>query len=200
MSTTGYMHYIKLMMDAAPVMDRVIHRLTDEGHAFALRDTHFQFDQANIFVTPKPEHRDVVFGLLVEEFSKAQWGYGSQTAPASEDPARPVISMVFRHPRTKTRLGERPPVRPGKIGFEIPLPDPSLPITTELIEYYAGRASDITRGLMAQQVVDEEGKMPGTPGQGGAQFRPPTWEPTTVKVEPRPLNEIFSDEDEEEPE
>ncbi|AZS06713.1 hypothetical protein HOU95_gp094 [Streptomyces phage Hiyaa] len=192
-----YHHYIKLMRDASVPLDNVIHRLTDEGHALTLRRTQVTFDQANIFVTPHPDDRDVVFGVYIEEFSKAGWAYGSQTAPASEDPARPVISMSFGHPRTKTRLGERPPIRPRAIGFEIPMPDPSLPITTDLIEYYAQRAADITRGLMAQQVVDEEGKMPGTPGQGGPQFRSPDWQPTVTKVEPRPLNEIFNDEDEE---
>lgn len=193
----AYMHYIKLTRDASPMLDHVIHRLTDEGHAFALLSTEFKFDQANIHVRPAPEHRDVVFSTCVEEFSKAGWGYGSETLPASEDPARPVVAMTFRHPRTNTRLGEHPPARPRAIGFEIPMPDPSVPITTELIEYYAQRASDIARGIMAQQVVDEEGKMPGTPGQGSTDFRPPEFRPAVTKVDPRPLNEVFGLRDEE---
>lgn len=192
-----YMHYVKLIRDASIPLDNVIHRLTDEGHALALRRTQIMFDQMTIFVTPHKDDRDVVFGVYVEEFSKAGWAYGSKSLSTEEDPARPVVGMSFSHPRTKTRLGERPPVRPGKIGFEIPLPDPSTPLHPSLIDYYAEQAANITRGLMAQQVVDEEGKMPGTPGQGGKDYRPPTWEPTVTKVEPRPLNEIFSDDDEE---
>jgi len=169
----SYMHYIKLMRDAAPMVDNLIHRLTDEGHAHALRRTKFEFGQTSISVTPAPEDRDVVFGLAVEQFSKAKWGYSSRTLSADEDPKRPTVEMTFNHPRTLTRLGEEPTKRPWAIGFDIPMPDPSVPITAELIDYYADRARDIARGLMAQQVVDEEGKMPGTPGQGGEQFRPP---------------------------
>lgn len=188
----SYMHYVKLTRDAAPMMDNFVHRMTDEGHALALRRTEFTYDQMNIFVRPQPQDRDVVFGVLVEEFSKAGWGYGSETAKAEDDPNRPVVSMTFRHPATHTRLGAAPPIRPGLLRFEVPMPDPRVPITTDLIEYYANRAADITRGLMAQQVVDEEGKMPGTPGQGGLTFRPPAWEPTTVSTIPRPLNEVFA--------
>jgi hypothetical protein len=193
-----YMHYIKLTRDASPMLDHIIHRLTDEGHAFALLSTEFKFDQHNIHVRPAPEHRDVVFGVCVEEFSKAGWGYGSKTTPTNGGIDRPVtLEMTFRHPRTNTRLGEHPPARPRAIGFEVPMPDPSLPITTDLIEYYAQRAADITRGLMAQQTVDEEGKMPGSPGQGGSDFRPPEYRPAVIKVDPRPLNEVFGLSDEE---
>lgn len=190
-------HYVKVIRDAAVPLDNAIHRLTEAGHSHALRNTQFNFDQMTMYVDPRPQDREVVFGVLIEEFTKAGWGFGSRTATEEEDPDRPVIAMHFRHPRLRTRMGERP-VRPGKIGFEIPMPDPSVPITADLIDYYAEQAANIARGLLAQQVVDEEGKMPGTPGQGDTGFRPPDWQPAVVKVDPRPLNEVFGEEDESE--
>lgn len=197
----SYMHYVKLVRDAAVPFDNVIHRLTDEDHNQALRRTLVTFDQMNLYITPHPEDRDVVFGVFVEEFSKAGWGYGSKMATAEEDPRRPVVAMTFRHPCTRTRLGETPK-RPWAIEFRMPLPDPSIPIRPELIDYYAARASDIARALMAQQVVDEEGKMPGTPGQGGPDFKPPKREneyPTPPKrVTPVPLSD--RDDEPEDPE
>ncbi|QNJ57677.1 hypothetical protein SEA_KEANU_72 [Streptomyces phage Keanu] len=170
------MHYVKTIRDAAVPLDSLIHKLTEEN-AHALNRTRFSLSEQWIAVYPHPEDRDLVIGLAAEEFSKAGWSIHAESASRSEDPKQPVISMSFGHPRTKTKTGDgEGPKRKWAMRFEVPMPDPSIPITPDLIEYYAKQAADITRGLMAQQVVEEEGKMPGTWNQGGANFRPPTRE------------------------
>lgn len=160
------MHYVKTIRDAALPLDSLIHKLTEEN-AHALNRTRFGISEQWISVHPHPEDRDLVIGLAAEEFSKAGWSGHATSTPSHIDAKQPIVSMSFGHPRTKTRTGDGDgPKRPWAMGFEIPMPDPSTPITTKLIDFYAEQASALVRGLMAQQVADEEGKMPGTPGQG----------------------------------
>lgn len=186
------MHYVKTVRDAAIPLDSLIHKLTEEN-AHALNRTRFGISEQWISVHPHPEDRDLVIGLAAEEFSKAGWSSHASSASREEDPAQPIISMSFGHPRTKTRTGNGDgPKRPWAMRLDIPMPNPSVPITADLIDYYAQQASHIVRGLMAQQVVDEEGRMPGTFRQGAANphFRPPTREGAPTPVIPvKPLSD-----------
>lgn len=195
---TQHFHYVKMVRDAAPILDSILHRLVEEDSAFAIHGTNFTFADLAVRMEPEAKHREAVFTIAAEEFNKAGWHFSSRLAPESEDPARSVISMTFKHPSTQTRLGraEDAPSRPWAMSFEVPMPDPNVPITPDLIDFYAKQASDITRGLMAQQVVKEEFKMPGTPGQGvdNPHFRPPMREGFPPPPKPRnarPLNEVF---------
>lgn len=180
------MHYVKTIRDAAIPLDSLIHKLTEEN-AHALNRTRFGISEQWISVHPHPEDRDLVIGLAAEEFSKAGWSSHASSAPREVDPQQPITSMSFGHPRTKTRTGDgEGPKRAWAMRFDIPMPDPSVPITADLIDYYAKQASDIARGLMAQQVVDEEGRMPGTFRQGvdNPHYRPPEREGFPVPVIP----------------
>lgn len=199
------MHYIKTIRDAAVPLDSLIHKLTEEN-AHALNRTRFGISEQWIEVHPHPEDRDLVIGLAAEEFSKAGWSCHASSVARHVDPKQPIESMSFGHPRTKTRTGDGDgPKRPWAMRLDIPMPDPSIPITADLIDYYAEQAGHIVRGLMSQQVVDEEGKMPGTPGQGAANqhYRPPMREgsPTPVvplnntATAPMPLFGVDPDED-----
>lgn len=184
--TEQRMHYVKTIRDAAIPLDSLIHKLTEEN-AHALNRTRFGLSEQWISVYPHPEDRDMVLGLAAEEFSKAGWSSHASSTPRNVDPKQPIESMSFGHPRTKTRTGDGDgPKRAWAMRLDVPMPDPAIPITTELIEYYAQQASNVVRGLMAQQVVDEEGKMPGTPGQGMANphYRPPTREGFPAPIVP----------------
>lgn len=180
-------HYVKLMRDASVMLDAVIFRLTEE-RPFALLSTDFTFTQTSVRVRPnKPEDREAVFTIAVEEFTRAGWHYGSTMADAEDDPKRPVVAMTFNHPVMNTYLGnEGRPTRPYAMGFEVPMPYPSVPITKDLIDYYAERTAEIVRGLLSQQVVKEEFKMPGTPGQGvdNPHYRPPNRPAVSPPVKP----------------
>jgi hypothetical protein len=180
------MHYVKTARDAAVPLDSLIHKLTEEN-AHALNRTRFGLSEQWISVYPHPEDRDLVIGLAAEEFSKAGWSCHATSVDRHIDPKQPTESMSFGHPRTKTRTGDGDgPKRPWAMRLDIPMPDPSVPLTAKLIDYYAEQAGHIVRGLMSQQVVDEEGKMPGTPGQGenNRHYRPPMRDGSPTPVVP----------------
>jgi hypothetical protein len=140
--------YPLLTRDAAPMLDAMIHSLTASGNGFALINTAFRFGQMDIRIKPAKADRDVVFEAAREAFKAGGWHYGSEMADPADEPSRPVTSMTFRHPRLSTRIGEPLPPRPARMGFEMNLPDPSSPLTQEMIDYYANYASEITRSIL----------------------------------------------------
>lgn len=199
-------HYVKTTRDAALPMDAAMYRLINEGYAHAWNTTQFTINDQYISATPlaaddKGQH---VMNVLVEEFSRAGWSGHAQSRPHSEDTNQTRISVSFGHPNGKTRCDEPPVQRPTLLYFEVPMPDPAIPITPEIIDYWAEQAANVARSLMAQQVVKEEWKMPGSPGQGGDDYRPPAmmkvepYDPETTQPTPRPLYQAFGVEPDEE--
>lgn len=150
----------QLLRDASPMMDELIHTLTAQGYSFALLNTQFRFDQQSVRVQPAKDDRDVVFGAAIEAFAVGGWHYSSTLEDASVDPSRPVVSMTFRHPIQNTRLGEPTPPRPARVGFEINMPDSSLPLSREVIEYYSNYALELTRSILETRARLES---PGKP-------------------------------------
>lgn len=163
---------INLVRDAAPMLDALMHDVVEEmtGHVWNQVDIKLSAATLSVDITPPAGYRREVFDLAVEVFRRgAGWHYSSVLAPTDEDPERPVVTMKFRHPSTNTRLGEPRPARPRAMGFEIPMPDPSLPITPDLVRWYAAQAAAIVENLLTQQCVNETGR---TPDQGGSWPRP----------------------------
>lgn len=147
--------YPLVARDAAPMLDAMLRALTASGHGYALINTSFRFGQMNVSIRPVKADRDAVFEAARNAFKIGGWGYSSTMADAADEPSRPVIEMTFRHPRMNTRIGELRPSRPARLGFEMALPDASLPLTPETIECYANHASEITRSILGD-LADKE--------------------------------------------
>lgn len=197
-------HYVKTVRDAALPMDAAMHRLITNDFAHSWNGTKFEIHDRFVTATPRrdDDQAETVMRVLAEEFSKAGWSVHSESLPRHEDPSQRRISVSFGHPSSKTRLGLHKPARPTLLYLEVPMPDPAVPITESIIAYWSEQAANTVSALMAQQVVTEEGKMPGSPGQGGDSFRPPAvqqvepYDPSATA--PRPLYRAFGVEEDEE--
>lgn len=201
-------HYVKTVRDAAMPLDAAMHRLLSTGYAHTWNTTAFDIRDRFISATPavpddKGQH---VMDVLMEEFSRAGWSGHTESAPRHEDPNQTRLSVSFGHPSSKTRCDEPPTKRPDLMYFEVPMPHPAIPITPEIIDYWAEQVANTARALMSQQVVKEEWKMPGSPGQGGETYRPPVlqkvepYDPDATQPVPRPLYNAFMVEPDEEDE
>lgn len=147
--------YPLVTRDAAPMLDDLIHTLTASGNGFALINTVFRFGQTDIKIKPAKADRDIVFEAAREAFKAGGWHYSSVLADPADEASRPVTEMTFHHPRMNTRIGKPLPNRPARLGFDVNLPDSSLPLTRELIDYYAAYASEIARSLLEEQAGKE---------------------------------------------
>lgn len=198
---------IKMARATAPAIDRTARRLYDGGYPNILDGMSFSYRNTQVLMRfATEEEYKIGAPILAEELRADGFGWSTTYDNANANTGK-ALGLRITHPSFLTKMGDEAKGRPATWRVGGPLPAGNVHLEAKVIEQIAQEAAEVVRDMLRQRALAEYGQLPpgtfdlppmvGNPLETSFDRDVAEHNDEPIKAtQPRPLNQIFTPDDE----